>query len=174
MELMMSIILATQRAARLAAIAVALVAFGPAAHSQQPSAAAIATAKELVGVTGAMTLFNPLISGVVEQAKLLYLQQDPSLSKDLNEIAAQMRENLKPRFAELTDQVAKNYATNFTEPELKAILAFYQSPVGKKLLDKQSTVVNESMTFAQDWANKLSEQVIPKMREELKKRGHNL
>jgi hypothetical protein len=155
-------------------MAVALVAFGPAAHSQQPSAGAMATAKELVAVTGAMTLFNPLISGVVEQAKLLYLQQDPSLAKDLNEIAAQMRENLKPRFTELTDQVAKNYATNFTEPELKAILAFYQSPVGKKLLDKQSTVVNESMTFAQDWANKLSEQVIPKMREELKKRGHNL
>jgi hypothetical protein len=174
MELMMSIILSTQRAARLAAVAVALVAFGPAAHSQQPSAAAIATAKELVATTGAMTLFNPLISGVVEQAKLLYLQQDPSLAKDLNEIAAQMRENLKPRFSELTDQVAKNYATNFTEPELKAILAFYQSPVGKKLLDKQSTVVNQSMTFAQDWANKLSEQVIPKMRDELKKRGHNL
>jgi hypothetical protein len=174
MELMMSIILATQRAARLAAIAVALVAFGPAAHSQQPSAAAMATAKELVAVTGATALFNPLISGVVEQAKLLYLQQDPSLAKDLNEIAAQMRENLKPRFVELTDEVAKNYAANFTESELKAILAFYQSPAGKKLLDKQSTVVNESMTFAQDWANKLSEVVIPKMREELKKRGHNL
>jgi hypothetical protein len=171
---MMSIILVTQRAARLAAIAVALVAFGPAAHSQQPSAAAMATAKELVAITGTTTLFDPLIAGVVEQAKLLYLQQDPSLAKDLNEIAAQMRENLKPRFAELTDQVAKDYATTFTEPELKAILTFYQSPVGKKLLDKQPTVVNESMTFAQDWANRLSEQVIPKMREELKKRGHNL
>ena len=170
----MSIILATQRAARLAAIAVALVMFGPAAHSQQPSASAMATAKELVAITGTTTLFDPLIAGVVEQAKLLYLQQDPSLAKDLNEIAAQMRENLKPRFAELTDQVAKDYATTFTEPELKAILTFYQSPVGRKLLDKQPTVVNESMTFAQDWANRLSEQVIPKMREELKKRGHNL
>jgi hypothetical protein len=171
---MMNIILSAQRTARLTAVAFALIAFGSAAHSQQPTPGAMATAKELVAVTGATALFNPLISGVVEQAKLLYLQQDPSLAKDLNEIAAQMRESLKPRFVELTNEVAKNYATNFTESELKDILAFYQSPAGKKLLDKQSTVVNESMTFAQDWANKLSEQVIPKMRDELKKRGHNL
>src|SRR5580704_5196600 len=101
---MMSII---QFARRAAAIAAALVVFGPAAHSQQPSAAAMAAAKDLVAATGSMTVLNPLIPGVVEQAKLLYLQQDPGLAKDLNEIADKMREDLKPRFAELTDEVAK-------------------------------------------------------------------
>jgi hypothetical protein len=30
------------------------------------------------------------------------------------------------------------------------------------------------MKFAQSWANKLSEEVVAKMREELKKRGHTL
>jgi hypothetical protein len=30
------------------------------------------------------------------------------------------------------------------------------------------------MKFAQDWATKLSDQVIAKMRDELKKRGHAL
>ena len=64
----------------------------PAAHGQQPSAAAMATAKELVAITGATSLFNPLIAGVVEQAKLLYLQQNPALAKDLNEIADKMRD----------------------------------------------------------------------------------
>jgi hypothetical protein len=172
--MMMSVFQATKRAARLAAFAVALVAFGPAAHSQQPSATAMATAKELVGITGATALFSPLIAGVVEQAKLLYLQQNPSLAKDLNEIAEKMRDDLKPRFSELTDDVAKEYATNFTESELKSILTFYQSPAGKKLLDRQPKVVDDSMKFAQVWANKLSDVVVPKMREELKKRGHSL
>ena len=31
-----------------------------------------------------------------------------------------------------------------------------------------------SMRFAQDWANKLSDEVIAKMRDEMKKRGHVL
>jgi hypothetical protein len=170
----MSIIQAIKRASRLAAIAVALVAFGPAAHSQQPSAAAIASAKELVAISGATALFTPLIAGVVEQAKLLFLQQDPSLSKDLNEVANQMRTELAPRFSELTDEVAKIYATNFTEQELKDILAFYKSPTGMKLLQQQPKVVDSSMKFAQDWANKLSDVVIAKMRQEMKKRGHAL
>ncbi len=94
------------------------------------------------------------------------------MAKDLNEIAEQMRTDLAPRFSELSDEMAMLYATHFTEQELKAILAFYQSPVGKKLLVEQPTVVDASMRFAQDWANKLSDQVIAKMREELKKRGH--
>jgi uncharacterized protein len=170
----MSVIQATKRAARLTTLVVALVAFGPAAHSQQPSAAAMATAKELVAITGTTTLFNPLIAGVVEQSKLLFLQQNPGLAKDLNEIAEKMREDLKPRFVELTNEVAREYATNFTESELKAILAFYQSPAGKKLLERQPAVVDSSMKFAQDWANKLSDEVVPKMREQLKKRGHAL
>jgi hypothetical protein len=170
----MNIIEAIQRTGRPAAVVFALVAFASAAHSQQTSVTAIATAKELVAATRATTVFNPLIAGVIEQAKLLFLQQDPGLAKDLNEIADKMRTDLAPRFADINDEMAKLYATHFTDQELKAILAFYKTPVGQKLLTEQPTVVDASMRYAQDWANKLSDQVIAKMREELKKRGHNL
>ena len=170
----MRVIQAIRRASRPALVVAAMVAFGPAAHSQQPSAAAMATARQLIAATDATTVFNPLIAGVVEQAKLLFLQQNPSLAKDLNEIAAKLRTDLAPRFGELNEEMAKLYATSFTEQELKAILVFYESPAGKKLLAQQPTVVDASMKFAQDWANKLSDQVIAKMREELKKRGHAL
>lgn len=170
----MSVVEAIKSAAGLAALGVALVTFSPLAHAQQPSAAAMSSAKELISITGATTLFSPLIAGVVEQAKVLFLQQNPALSKDLNEIATRMRADLQPRFTELTDEVARLYSQNFTEQELKEILAFYKTPAGKKLLTAQPQVVDASMKFAQDWANKLSDQVIAKMRDELKKRGHAL
>ncbi|HEY6027688.1 MAG TPA: DUF2059 domain-containing protein [Pseudolabrys sp.] len=165
---------AINRTLSASAVAVALMVASPAAFAQgpQPSAAALATAKELVGITGATALFSPLVAGVVEQSKLLFLQQNPMLQKDLNEIAAQMRTELQPRFVEITNEVAHEYASHFTEQELKDILAFYQSPAGKKMLLEQPKVVNNSMQFAQDWANKLSTEVTAKMRDELKKRGH--
>jgi hypothetical protein len=168
----MSIIQAIKRTSRLAAVTVALVAFGPAAHSQQPSATAMSTAKEIVTVTGAATLFNPLIAGVVEQAKLLFLQQNPGLSQELNEVATKIRNDLSPRFDELVNDVARNYATRFTEQELKDLLAFYKSPAGKKLISEQPKIFDASMKFAQAWANALTDEVIAKMRDELKKRGH--
>lgn len=170
----MSVAKVIRRATRLAALGAALVVAAPAVQAQQPSAAAMATARELIATTGATTLFNPLIAGVVEQAKLLFLQQNPGLSKDLNEVAAQIRTDLQPRFGELTDEVARLYAQNFTEQELKDVVAFYKTPAGKKLLMQQPKIIDSSMKFAQEWANRLSDQVIARMREELKKRGHQL
>lgn len=170
----MNVVEATKTAARWVAVTVVVAAFGPLANAQQPSPAAISSAKELISITGATTLFSPLIAGVIEQAKGLFLQQNPALAKDLNEIATKLRSELQPRFSDLTDEVARLYATNFTEQEFKDILVFYKTTAGKKLLAEQPRVVDASMKFAQDWANKLSDQVVAKMRDELKKRGHSL
>lgn len=170
----MSAFQAIQRVAHLAVAAVVLAVFISAAHAQQPSAASIAVAKQLLSTTGATSVFNPLIAGVVEQAKLLFLQQNPGLAKDLNEVAAKLRADLQPRFSEINDEMARLYATNFSEQELKDILSFYQSPAGKKMLTVQPKVIDSSMAFAQTWANKLSDEVIGMIREEMKKRGHAL
>ncbi len=164
---------ATYRAACLVVLAGALALPG-AAFAQQPSASAVASAKELVNVSGATLMFNPLVAGVVEQAKILFLQQNPALSKDLNEIVVNLRAELNPRLDELNVEMARQYASRFTEPELKEIVAFYTSPTGKKLLVEQPQIAELSLKFAQDWANKLSDEVVGKMRAELKKRGHAL
>lgn len=165
---------ATNRVVRLATVAIVLAVLSPAALAQQPTAAALSTAKEIVSVTGSINLFNALIAGVVEQAKLLFLQQNPNMSKDANEVATKMRADLAPRLDELSNEMARLYATKFTEPELKELLAFNKSPLGKKLLAEQPTIVDASLQFAQTWANSLSDEVVGKMREELKKRGHAL
>ena len=170
----MRIVQVIKAAIRPAGVVIALVGFAAVTNAEQASVAAVQMAKEIVTVTGATALFNPLIPGVVGQAKNLFLQQDPGLGKDLNEIAAEMRTDLAPRFSELTDEMAKLYTTHFTEAELKQLLAFYRLPIGVKLITEQPKVGEESLQFAQDWANKLSDQVTVKMRDELKKRGHQL
>jgi uncharacterized protein len=165
---------ATNRAARLATVAIALALSSLGAHAQQPTPAALSTAKELVSVTGSSALFTPLIAGVVEQAKLLFLQQNPNLSSVLNEVANKMRADLAPRFDELVNEMGRQYATRFTEQELKELVVFYKSPLGKKILTEQPVIADASLNFAQTWANNLSDEVIAKMREEMKKRGHAL
>ena len=162
------------RSLRVIVLTFVCVAFVGVARSQQPSPAAIATAKELIEIKGALNIFEALVPGVIEQTKNLFLQTNPSLSKDLNEVAAQLRAELAPRRAELTEQVALLYAQRFTEQELKSTLLFYKSPLGKKLAAEEPGFVDQSLRFAQDWANKLSEEVVGKMRVEMKKKGHDL
>jgi hypothetical protein len=154
------------------AAAVALTLMSPAAFAAD--APNIALAKQMLQVTHGDAVFTPLIPGVVEQARLFYMQQNPALGKDLTEVATKIRNDLQPRFAELIDDLAKIYADAFSEQEMKEIIAFYQTPAGKKMLDQQPKLVDASMNFAGNWANKLSEEVTAKMREELLKRGHKL
>jgi len=171
----MHLVKATNCAVRLATVAIALAVLSPAAQAQQATAAALATGKEIVNATGiAAGTLGPLIAGVVEQAKLLLLQQNPGLSKDLNEIAGDIRTDLAPRFDELVNEMGRQFATRFTEQELKDLLVFYKSPLGKKTIVEQPLIIEGTMKFAQTWANSLSDEVIAKMREELKKRGHPL
>lgn len=164
----------------LAGLAIVLMAMSSTAQAQnaqaqkKPSAQEMAVAKELTLLIGAADLSKPLIAGVVEQAKVVFLQQNPALSKDLNEVAETVRTELEARISEFTDEVARLYALHFTEEELKEILAFYKSPVGKKMQAQQPLIVNASGQFAQEWASDLSDVALNRIRDELRKKGHNL
>jgi hypothetical protein len=152
----------------------ALFISADAARAQQASPTAIATAKELMKVKGADTTWLPLVRGVIERAKVVFLQSNPTLGKDLNEVAAKLVTDLYPRSSELLNEIAKLYATRFTEQELKDALAFYKSPLGHKLLTEEPKVLEQSMKDAQSFADKLSDEVIGKMRAEMRKRGHEI
>ena len=141
---------------------------------QQPSPTAIATAKELITVKGATALWEPLVPGVIEQAKSVFVQANPTLLKDLNEVALKLRAEYAPRSQEVVNEVAKLYAARFTEQELKDMLAFYKSPLGKKLLIEEPSILDQSMRNAQSWADRLSQEVIGKIRTEMKRRGHEI
>ncbi len=164
----------TAGAARAALLGLGLVLSTSMAGAQQPSATALATAKELVTVKGVKTLYEPLVAGVIEKAKGMFLQTNPMLGKDLNEVAAKLRVDLAPRSVEVLTDTARLYAMRFTEQELKDTLAFYKSPLGRKLLAEEPLIADQSMRSATSWADKLSEEVISKMRNEMRKRGHDI
>jgi hypothetical protein len=167
---------ATTLARHGAAVALALAwlaGTGPAA-AQQPSPAAIATAKELLAAKGATAIFEPLIPGMVESTKNTFLPSNPGLFKDLNEVAAKLRTEFAPKRHEIIDEIAKLYAQRFTDAELKEVLAFYKSPIGKKFAADEPAVIDQGLQRAEAWSKKTSEDVMNRFRAEMKKKGHDL
>ena len=53
--------------------------------------------------------------------------------------------------AELNKQLIPVYKKHFTQDEVQAIIAFYESPTGKKLAEKTPLIAGESMQSAQAW-----------------------
>lgn len=144
------------------------------APAAQPSPASILLAKQIIEIKGVKKIFDPLIRGVVEKTKNMFMQTNFMWAKDLNEVAALEEKKFAPRVSELVDQTARIYASQFTEQELKQLLAFYQSPVGRKALAVEPKVLEQSMAQAGTWGDNLSQEVIASMREEMKKRGHDM
>ena len=162
------------RLALVAALAFGWVVLAGAARAQAPSPGALAAAKELVVLKGAGAMFDPIIPGVIESAKNQFMPTNPNLSAPLTEVANQLHKEYAPKRAELLDLVAAIYAQHFTEAELKEITAFYKTAAGKKMLTQEPLAINQSLTAAQDWANKFSDMVLERFRAEMAKKGHKL
>lgn len=170
---------ACQTLAALVALAMVIAAKPAVAQAPgatpNPSPNAVLLAKEIIELKGAReSIFDPLVRGVIEKAKDTFMQTNFMWAKDLNEVAANMEKEYAAKAHELEDQSARIYAGYFTETELRQILAFYKSPVGQKLIVDEPKALDKTMANAGEFGDNFSEEVIAKMREEMKKRGHDL
>jgi uncharacterized protein len=162
-------------AAIIALVAIAIVKPAAAqAPAAKPSPTALLLAKQIVELKGVKQMMDPVAVGVVEKVKSVIMQQNFMWQKDINEVTVQMHKEFDTRSGELVDSAARAYASHFTEPELKQILAFYQSPVGQKMIVEEPKAIEDSMRDASTWADDLSVDVMNRMRAEMKKRGHDI
>jgi uncharacterized protein len=159
---------------RSAMLAFGLIVLAGSAQAQQPSAAAVSMARELIALKGATGMYDPVLRGVVEQAKIVLLRTNPMLSKELTEVTNKLHAEYAAKLQELRDISARIYAARFSEKELKDALTFYKTPLGKKLIQQEPQILDQSMKEVQSWGDKLSEEVIVRMRAEMKKKGHDL
>lgn len=160
------------------ACATALVIAGHAmvapALAQPASPAALAAAKEVVELKGGANMFDPIIAGVVDQAKTMLLRTSPQLSKDLNDVAAAITPEFQVRRSDLINEAAKIYASRFSEQELKEMVAFYKTPLGRKMLVQEPLVLDETFNYVQQWGPRVAEDVMNRFRAEMRKKGHQL
>ena len=158
----------------ICAVAAAWLAYSPQSRAQQPSAAAVALGREVVELKGGMNMFDTVTDGVVEHHRRLLLQADPNLDKDLGEVATRLRVEYVARRAEIHTEISRAYASQFTEPELRQIVAFYKTPLGKKLIDAEPKAIDEATKRVDAWATRFADEVMAKIRAELRKKGHAL
>jgi hypothetical protein len=147
-----------------------------AAAPAQPksSPAAIAAAREILQLKNATAMYAGAVPGVVEKTKIALTQQNLNYQKDLNEVAAIVAKNLAGREQEIGDGMAKVYANEFTEQELKDLVTFYKSPLGQKLLASEPRAIQFSMSYMNQWAQQFAETVNAQFRAEMRKRGKEI
>ena len=166
--------------ARLAGLvlmaAAALPAFAQTAAPPPPpvqiTATQIAAAKELVVATGLSASFEPLVPRILGQLGTTLTRTRPELTDDMIAIAQIVRPDFDKRVDEIVDVAARIFATRLTEPELRQLTTFFTSPLGKRYVDVQPTVLDEVAVATQAWVDKISTEMTVRVRVEMKKKGH--
>jgi hypothetical protein len=162
-----------------AGLALGLVLAGVPAGAQQPAAkppspAALAAAKEILALKNVYSMYQYAVPNVVAQTKDALLQSNLNYQKDLNEVAIIVAQSLAGREKEIGEGMAKVYATEFSEQELKDLVTFYKSPLGQKLLSTEPKAIQGSINYMKQWADGFAEVVNAQFRAEMRKRGKEI
>ena len=75
---------------------------------------------------------------------------------------------MKAAGADLINALVPIYDRYFTESEIKDLIKFYESPVGKKMVLNQPLILKDSMTVGQNWGMKIGQEIV----EDLQKEGY--
>ena len=108
------------------------------------------------------------------QTKNALMQSNLNYQKDLNEVAVIVAKNLAGREKEIGEGMAKIYANEFTEQELKDLVTFYKSPLGQKLLATEPRAIQFSMSYMKQWGQIFPQTVNEQFRAEMSKRGKEI
>jgi hypothetical protein len=147
-------------------------AAAPAQNTLPPGA--IAAAREILILKNAHTVYQGAVIATIQNVKNALLQGNLNLQKDIEEISLKLARDLSGRESEIGDGMAQIYATNFSEQELKDLVAFYKSPLGKKSLEMEPKSIEASLNFMRNWGEDMAQEINERFRDEMKKRGKDL
>jgi hypothetical protein len=147
-------------------------AAAPSPNNIPPSA--IAAAKEILLLKNASAVYKGAVITTITNVRSSLMQSNINLQKDIEEISLKLARDFNGREAEIGEGMAVIYATNFSEQELKDLVTFYKSPLGKKTLEMEPKSIEQSLNWMRNWSEDFAQEVNEKFREEMKKRGKDL
>lgn len=109
--------------------------------------------RELMNLTGAGNLGVAVIQNMVQNLKKAIPNAPESFWEEF------MKE-INPD--ELVNKVVPIYQKNLSEEDVKAAIKFYKTPAGKRLIEKQPIVVQESMMAGQQWGGEIARRAMEK------------
>jgi uncharacterized protein len=163
------------------ALVLALACAGLAAAQQgqlpgikSASAACMASARDILTMKHADATYTNAVQNIVQQTKDVLVQTNLNEQNDLEEVAVLVAKTFAGKEKEIGDGMAQIYCNEFSDQDLKDLVAFYQSPLGRKLLTNEPRAIQLSENYMNQWAQTFAETVNAQFHDEMRKRGKPL
>lgn len=149
--------------------AAAFVALASQASAQEISESHLKAARAAIAAIHATDQYDSILPQAAQALKQELIRQNPDLEALVISTVDEKTIGMAGRRADLEREAALVYARNFSEPDLTAIAAFYDSEAGKKLLANGPLVAREVVKAAEIWQNGIARDLAEAVGTELEK-----
>ncbi len=144
------------------------------ATAAEPEAAQLALAHDIVVNSGVANSFLLIIPQYLDQIGVTFSRTRPEIVSDLNLVLAGIKPEFEKKADEMVDTAARLYSQRFSQKELEDLAAFFKSPAGRKYVASQPILMSDMFVALQGWSQKISVDMMTRVREEMRKKGHEL
>jgi len=132
----------------------------------------LALGAKLLDLAGTRSMIEQMLDQLTPSMTQLFQQANPGKESEVadvltNYILPEMKRNLP----QAVQACASVYANHFSADELTQLIAFYQSPIGRKLVQEQPAMSRELGRLGAVWAQSAAVKAIHDYAEEFRKRG---
>ena len=127
--------------------------------------------RKMMEIMGAKETISRLVNGVMQS-------EIESAEKMRPDIPRQFWEEFQQRVAldlhpeELMDALIPVYEKHFSDDDIKQIIAFYETPAGKRYIESLSQVQAESMDVGRAWGEQLGKRIGATVEDEMRAKGY--
>jgi uncharacterized protein len=151
----------------------------PAAVPAQPTAPAFApshlqAARDFLVVSGVNGNFDGILPEFYTRMQQQFAATRPELAKPLDEVMVGLKPDADQLIKTMSDRAAEFMAARLSEADLKEVVAFFNSPVGKRYQEGRPLAMNDIFNALQPWSIATSDFLFKRTREEMAKRGFQL
>ena len=88
---------------------------------------------------------------------------NPAFATIPDEFWTEFAKEAEESYGEVEMKIAEVYQQHFTNDEIKQLIAFYESPIGKKLVQEQPAIQADSYKYGSEWGQKLGAKIVEKI-----------
>lgn len=171
-------ILASALAAILATGSLHSAAFAQAApQTSAPatiSASHLDAARDVVVMSGISRTFNAFLPQLADQTVMTIARTRPEVRNDLITVVKSLLPEFEKRSLLMLDSTARAFASVMTEKALKDTATFFKSDAGKQYVEMQPKVIDQMVVSLDAWNREMSVDLMSRVREEMRKKGHTI
>jgi hypothetical protein len=131
-------------------------------------------AKEVVRLSGIGRTFEIFLPQLADQTVATLTRTRPEIRNDLIAVLRAIAPEFEKRSEQMIETTARHFAGVMGEQALKETAAFFRSDAGKQYVAMQPRVIDQMVISLDAWNRLMSEDLMSRVRVEMRKKGHTL